>query len=49
VDLCNRLIDEGVDQFHFYSLNRAELVVGICHMLGVRALNGAAAGEVAAA
>jgi methylenetetrahydrofolate reductase (NADPH) len=49
VDLCNRLIDEGVDQFHFYSLNRSELVVGICHMLGVRALNGTAAGEVAAA
>lgn len=36
VDLCNRLIDEGVDQLHFYSLNRSELVVGICHMLGVR-------------
>jgi methylenetetrahydrofolate reductase (NADPH) len=49
VDLCNRLIDEGVDQFHFYSLNRADLVVGICHMLGVRSLNGTAAGEVAAA
>jgi methylenetetrahydrofolate reductase (NADPH) len=43
VDLCNRLIDEGVDQLHFYSLNRSELVVGICHMLGVRALGSTAA------
>lgn len=28
---------EGVDEFHFYTLNRAELTYAICHALGVRA------------
>jgi methylenetetrahydrofolate reductase (NADPH) len=27
---------EGVDEFHFYTLNRAELTFAICHALGVR-------------
>lgn len=27
---------EGVDQFHFYTLNRSELTFAICHALGVR-------------
>ena len=35
-DLCRRLRDEGVDQFHFYTLNRADLVYAICHLLGLR-------------
>ena len=35
-DLCRRLHDEGVDQFHFYTLNRADLTFAICHLLGVR-------------
>jgi methylenetetrahydrofolate reductase (NADH) len=26
-----------VREFHFYTLNRADLAVAICHMLGVRA------------
>jgi methylenetetrahydrofolate reductase (NADPH) len=26
----------GVDRFHFYTLNRAELVYAACHMLGMR-------------
>ena len=34
--LMARLHAEGVTNFHFYTLNRAELTVGICHMLGVR-------------
>jgi methylenetetrahydrofolate reductase (NADPH) len=33
---CRRLQREGVGNFHFYTLNRAELTVGICRMLGVR-------------
>jgi methylenetetrahydrofolate reductase (NADPH) len=37
VELCRALYGLGVRQFHFYTLNRAELVLGICHMLGVRA------------
>jgi methylenetetrahydrofolate reductase (NADPH) len=35
-DLCRRLHGEGVDQFHFYTLNRADLTFAICHLLGVR-------------
>jgi methylenetetrahydrofolate reductase (NADPH) len=36
-ELCARLQAEGVDQFHFYTLNRAELTLALCRMLGVRA------------
>jgi methylenetetrahydrofolate reductase (NADPH) len=25
-----------VEQFHFYTLNRADLTFAICHLLGVR-------------
>jgi len=35
-DLCRRLHAEGVDQFHFYTLNRADLTFALCHLLGVR-------------
>lgn len=35
-ELCRRLYAGGVRQFHFYTLNRAELTYAICHMLGVR-------------
>jgi len=35
-DLCRRLQAEGVDQFHFYTLNRADLTYALCHLLGVR-------------
>jgi methylenetetrahydrofolate reductase (NADPH) len=28
---------DGIDQFHFYTLNRADLTYAICHILGVRA------------
>jgi methylenetetrahydrofolate reductase (NADPH) len=35
-DLCRRLHGEGVDQFHFYTLNRADLTFATCHLLGVR-------------
>jgi len=28
---------EGVDEFHFYTLNRADLTFTICHALGIRA------------
>ena len=31
------LVDEGVTDFHFYTMNRADLVFAICHLLGVRA------------
>ena len=32
------LVDQGIRQFHFYTLNRADLVYAICHLLGLRAL-----------
>lgn len=32
------LVDEGVRTFHFYTLNRADLVYAICHLLGLRPL-----------
>lgn len=34
---CTELREQGVRHFHFYTLNRADLTVAICHMLGVRA------------
>ncbi len=36
VELCEALCGLGVEQFHFYTLNRAELTYAICHMLGIR-------------
>jgi methylenetetrahydrofolate reductase (NADPH) len=37
-ELCGQLYAGGVRQFHFYTLNRAELAYAICHLLGVRAV-----------
>ncbi len=31
------LIDHGVDELHFYTMNRADLVFAICHLIGLRA------------
>jgi methylenetetrahydrofolate reductase (NADPH) len=36
-ELCARLLAEGVGDFHFYTLNRAELTLAICRIFGVRA------------
>ena len=33
---CRALAAEGVDQFHFYTLNRADLTLGICRRLGLK-------------
>ncbi|WP_061932476.1 methylenetetrahydrofolate reductase [NAD(P)H] [Aureimonas sp. AU22] len=30
------LVDRGVSDFHFYTMNRADLVYSICHILGLR-------------
>ena len=30
------LVDQGITEFHFYTLNRADLVYAICHLLGLR-------------
>ena len=36
IEQVRRLQAEGVDEFHFYTLNRSELTVAICHALGIR-------------
>ncbi|WP_306030432.1 methylenetetrahydrofolate reductase [NAD(P)H] [Stappia sp. MMSF_3263] len=30
------LVDRGITDFHFYTMNRADLTFAICHMLGLR-------------
>lgn len=34
---CTRLFENGVRDFHFYTLNRADLTFALCHILGLRA------------
>ena len=34
------LLDRGVTTFHFYTMNRADLVYAICHLLGLRPCGG---------
>jgi methylenetetrahydrofolate reductase (NADPH) len=36
IDQVQRLQRHGVDEFHFYTLNRAELTYAICHAMGLR-------------
>tara|TARA_B100001939_G_scaffold315424_1_gene300623 strand:- start:22495 stop:23427 length:933 start_codon:yes stop_codon:yes gene_type:complete len=42
---CIRLYQGGVKNYHFYTLNRAELTLAICHILGIRPKWSIAAGE----
>ena len=42
IEQVARLRREGIGEFHFYTLNRAELTYAICHALGLRPLAGAA-------
>ena len=39
------LVDEGMSEFHFYTLNKAKLVYAICHLLGLRATDTTSAKE----
>jgi methylenetetrahydrofolate reductase (NADPH) len=41
------LVDQGIRQFHFYTLNRADLVYAICHLLGLRPAPKIASGKEA--
>ena len=36
IEQVQRLRQHGVEEFHFYTLNRAELAYAICHTLGIR-------------
>lgn len=40
---ARRLVVEGIDELHFYTLNRAELTVAACRLLGIRPRPAAAA------
>ncbi|MDJ0700767.1 MAG: methylenetetrahydrofolate reductase [Woeseiaceae bacterium] len=42
IEQAQKLRAEGVNEFHFYTLNRSELTVAICHALGVRPSQAAA-------
>jgi methylenetetrahydrofolate reductase (NADPH) len=46
IEQVRRLEQHGVQEFHFYTLNRAELTYAICHALGVRAPAARSAAEV---
>lgn len=49
IEQIERLRRDGVEEFHFYTLNRAELTFAICHAMGLRpASNAAAEAEVRA-
>jgi len=39
IEQVSRLRRHGVSEFHFYTLNRAELTYAICHALGLRPQN----------
>jgi methylenetetrahydrofolate reductase (NADPH) len=42
IEQVRLLRKEGIDEFHFYTLNRSELTYAICHALGVRPQQAAA-------
>ncbi len=35
-ELCHKLAEQGVDQFHFYTMNRAGLSLSTCRLLGIK-------------
>ena len=41
---CRQLYAHGVKEFHFYTLNRADLTYAICHILGLRSYQEASVG-----
>ena len=42
IEQVRHLESNGIDEFHFYTLNRSELTYAICHALGVRPKQAAA-------
>ncbi len=36
VEQCRILHNAGINDFHFYTLNRSDLTLAICHVLGVK-------------
>ncbi|ADM08540.1 5,10-methylenetetrahydrofolate reductase [Parvularcula bermudensis HTCC2503] len=35
-DQCRDLVRRGVEDLHFYTLNRADIAYAVCHLLGIR-------------
>ena len=44
-DQCQKLAEAGVTEFHFYTLNRADMTYALCHILGLRPFETATAGS----
>ena len=44
---CRLLQVAGIREFHFYTLNRADLTYAICHILGLRPARADARSETA--
>ncbi len=42
------LVERGVGDFHFYTMNRADLAFAVCHMIGIRSHRAAAKSAAAA-
>lgn len=38
-ELCTKLMEQGVAEFHFYTLNRCELTLAISRILGIKSQN----------
>ena len=36
VEQVRRLVENGVNEFHFYTLNRPDLTFAICRVLGIK-------------
>jgi methylenetetrahydrofolate reductase (NADPH) len=49
IEQVQHLVSHGVREFHFYTLNRAELTYAICHALGVRTSGAAHSGSATTA
>ena len=43
------LVERGIGEFHFYTMNRADLAFAICHLIGIRPETGRPAATSAAA
>ena len=48
-DQCQALREQGVNEFHFYTLNRADLTYAICRIRGLRPTAGSASQPTSAA
>ncbi|MEL7232143.1 MAG: methylenetetrahydrofolate reductase, partial [Pseudomonadota bacterium] len=35
-ELCHKLAEQGVNDFHFYTLNKASLALSTCRLLGLK-------------